>query len=115
MSLDEFGCDVATGRLDRDGYSYCGKSRGHIVAWVKARGVMPAGKVLDHLCRNRACRSWWHLEAVTQSENELRKNWARRARRERCQFGHDLAVNRVVTSHMGIVCRQCNREHGGMR
>lgn len=115
MALDEFGCDVATGRLDRDGYAFHGKTRAHIVAWVARNGPVPSGKEVEHLCRQRACRSWWHLEAVTRSENELRKSYVYRVRRERCQFGHDLRVNRVITPNGGVVCRRCNREHGGVQ
>jgi hypothetical protein len=115
LSVDEFGCDVATGRLDRDGYAFRGKSRAHIVAWVERNGPVPHGKEIEHTCRNRACRSWWHLEAVTRSENELRKSFAYRARRERCQMGHDLRANRVLTPNGGIVCMQCNRQFGGVK
>lgn len=111
---DAFGCVLATGRLDRDGYAYHGKSRGHIHAWTTRHGPVPEGKVIDHACRRRHCKAWWHLEAVTQSENELRKSFARRAKRERCQFGHELSAGRVMTPEGGIVCLRCNREHGGV-
>lgn len=105
-----FGCELATGRLDHDGYSYHGKTRGHIAAWTSANGAVPDGMVLDHLCRRRHCRAVHHLEPVTQSENEKRKSWRYRARRTACPRGHALKLNAIVTPEGGRVCRQCNRE-----
>lgn len=110
---DVFGCELATGRLDRDGYAYHGSSRAHIVAWWRVHGDVPEGLVLDHLCRRRHCSAVHHLEAVTQSENEKRKAWKYRARRGVCPKGHPLATNGVVTPEGGRVCRQCNRDARG--
>lgn len=104
-----FGCELVTSRLDADGYAYHGKSRAHIVAWIAARGPVPTGKVLDHTCRNRACRAVIHLEPVTQSENELRKSWAYRVKIKLCPAGHTLAVYGQVTPQRGIVCRRCSQ------
>lgn len=109
---DQFGCELATGRLDRDGYSYHGKSRGHIVAWVAKHGPVQPGLELDHMCRRRHCSALHHLEAVTRSENELRKSWRYRVKRKLCPRGHELAVHGVMTPEGGRVCRACNREHG---
>lgn len=106
-----FGCELWTGKLDRDGYGYHGRSRAHIVAWVARNGAVPSGLELDHLCRRRACVALHHLEAVTRSENELRKSWRYRARRKVCPAGHELERNRIKTPEDGIVCRQCNRDN----
>jgi hypothetical protein len=105
-----FGCHIATGRRDRDGYAFHGSTRAHIAAWTREHGPVPDGKVLDHLCRRRACCAPHHLEAVTQSENERRKSWAYRSRIARCPRGHDLRTNAILTPEGGRVCRQCNRE-----
>lgn len=105
-----FGCELATSRLDKDGYAFHGRSRAHIAAWVAINGAVPDGKVLDHLCRRRHCSAHWHLEPVTQSDNERRKSWRARARRERCARDHDLRVQGIVTPEGGIVCRQCNAD-----
>lgn len=109
---DQFGCELATGRLDRDGYAYHGKSRGHIVAWVAKHGPVQPGLELDHMCRRRHCSALHHLEAVTRSENERRKSFAYRVKRKTCARGHELAIHGVMTPEGGRVCRVCNREHG---
>lgn len=109
-----FGCELATSRLDKDGYAFHGRTRAHIAAWVEANGPVPIGCVLDHLCRRRNCRAHWHLEPVTQSENELRKSWSYRARRKLCARGHDLNSTAAVTPEGGRVCRTCNRELGAV-
>lgn len=48
-------------------------------AWMAHRAVwnffglpLPRGRVLDHLCRNRACCNPAHLELVTVRENTAR-------------------------------------------
>lgn len=112
---DAFGCDLATGRLDKDGYAFHGRTRAHTVAWEAAMGPVAEGHVLDHLCRRRNCRALHHLEQVTQSENEKRKSWRYRSRRTHCRYGHDLHEHGVVTPEGGRVCRACNRAAEGAR
>lgn len=106
-----FACELATGRCDRDGYAYHGKSRAHIVAWERAKlQRVPEGMELDHLCRRRNCCAVHHLELVTRSENERRKDWSYRVKREMCARGHDLRIYRVITPERGVLCRRCNQE-----
>jgi hypothetical protein len=104
-----FGCELATGRRDRDGYAFHGTTRAHIAAWVKANGPVPPGLELDHLCRVRHCCAVHHLEPITRSEQERRKSWRYRSRMKQCPRGHDLATNGIVTPEGGRVCRACNR------
>jgi len=104
-----YGCERWTGKLDKDGYGFHGRSRAHIVAWERERGVVASGLELDHLCRRRNCVALHHLEPITRGENEKRKSWRYRARRTHCPAGHELAVNRIVTPEGGAVCRACNR------
>lgn len=107
-----FGCRLAEGRKDRDGYVFWGSSRAHIVAYVSERGDVPEGMVLDHLCGRRACCAPHHLEPVTQSENLKRRSWRYRMRIKTCPRGHDMKIN-GVQMQTGRVCRQCNREAKG--
>lgn len=107
---DTFGCELFTGRTTKSGYGRDGLRGAHVVAWEAAYGPVPEGFVIDHLCRRRSCVAVHHLEAVTRSENELRKGWGYRVRRKLCAKGHELALHGVVTPEGGKVCRQCNRE-----
>ncbi len=105
-----FGCQLATGRTDKDGYAFLGRSRAHIVAYEAAVGPIGDGLVLDHMCNRRNCVAPHHLEAVTQSVNLYRRNWRNRSRIKLCPKGHSLDINAIVTPEMGRVCRACNRE-----
>lgn len=104
-----FGCLVWTGRLDREGYGFHGKDRWHRVAWARTNGPIPSGMEPDHLCRERACGEPVHLELVTRAENERRKAWAWRARRQTCPRGHSMA-GAVITPGGGRLCRTCQHE-----
>lgn len=104
-----FGCRIANGRADKDGYIFHGATRAHQVAYLAACGPVPADHVLDHLCGRRACCAVHHLEPVTQSENLKRKNWRYRMTIKFCPKGHDLKLH-GVQMQTGRVCRQCNRE-----
>lgn len=108
-----FGCEIATGRTDKDGYAFHGQTRAHIHAWTQVNGPVPDGMVLDHLCACRRCHAVHHLEPVTQSENLKRRSWRNKAKRMKCQRGHDLKLNGIVTPEGGIVCRQCNKDATG--
>lgn len=105
-----FGCELWTGKLDRNGYGYHGRTRAHIAAWEAEYGPVPEGFELDHLCRRRNCCALHHLEPVTRAENEMRKGWGYRVRRQTCSRGHDMKLQGVLTPEGGKVCRQCNRE-----
>jgi HNH endonuclease len=70
------GCWLWTGQLSDRGYpmtTYANKKyRAHRLFYEQARGPIPAGMTLDHLCRVRCCVNPDHLEAVTQTENRRR-------------------------------------------
>ena len=63
------------GRLKIDGH----KTLAHRFAYSLFNGAIGDGLQIDHLCRNRACVNPRHLEPVTNRENVIRGNVARRA------------------------------------
>ncbi len=83
----------------------------HRVMWEHAnRTPVPAGRQLDHLCRNRTCCNPRHLEPVTPSENTDRQDHANR-RKDRCPKGHPYdATNTRLRSDGRRACRACDAE-----
>lgn len=56
-------CLLWTGSLNNKGYGKIGDRYAHRVTYELARGPIPAGLELDHLCRTPACVNPDHLEA----------------------------------------------------
>lgn len=84
----------------------------HRVAFEWARGAIPDGLVLDHICRVRHCVNPDHLEPVTSGENVLRgiSASAINARKTHCLRGHEFTRENTWTSRRGERhCRECTR------
>ncbi len=113
------GCWLWTANLHPDtGYSRMWLSRhdnklGHRIAFEWARGPIPEGLVIDHLCRNRACVNPDHMEIVTNVENVMRGEsvFAQNARKTHCLRGHPFdAENTYPVPTGGRACRECARQ-----
>lgn len=108
------GCWIWLGTDNGAGYgsiSYQGKHQlVHRLTYLLEVGPIPGGLDLDHLCRVRRCRSPYHLEPVTRSEN-LRRGvlWQcgeSHRRQTHCPHGHEYDGR---NSRGERVCRACRR------
>ncbi|MFJ1461805.1 HNH endonuclease signature motif containing protein [Nocardia sp. N2S4-5] len=109
------GCRTASGY----GRAWDGKRAdwAHRVLYRIARGEIPEGKVLDHLCRVRHCVNPAHLEPVTDRENTVRGvcpevTRARHRAKKFCKRDHELFGANVYIDRRGHrVCRTCQSGH----
>lgn len=118
------GCWLWNGNRTPDGYGRLHTPRSlqpslpklvgsHRVAYELAKGPIPAGLVLDHLCKNPPCCNPAHLEAVTSRENNLRGV----AHITHCPNGHAYEPdNRVKGEWRGRgSCKTCLRIRNNKR
>ncbi len=90
----------------------------HRFAYEAAKGPIPEGLHIDHLCRNRRCVHPGHLEAVTPAVNCLRGVGAPalNAVKTHCAKGHPYdASNTFVTAIGHRKCVECWREQNRSR
>lgn len=120
-------CWTWTGSIDQHGYGYF-RTNGrryaaHRFSYLLARGDIPKGLVVDHLChgwdtnckaegnwcRHRSCVNPDHLEAVTQRENLLRGHGVsgQAARRTHCPQGHPYDEANTYFQGGDRRCRAC--------
>ena len=92
---------------DSRGYVGTGHGRyGHRDAYEAAKGPIPDGLEIDHLCRNRACINPDHLEAVTHRENVRRAMVLVTG----CAQGHAFTEDNTYMLHGKYRrCRTCKR------
>ena len=84
----------------------------HQLAYEWARGPVPSGLQLDHLCRTTMCVRPDHLEPVTARVNNLRGTGAaaKNAARTHCAWGHPFDTeNTHVNARGWRHCRTCAR------
>lgn len=93
--------------LDADGK----RTSSHRTAYRLTHGEIPAGMVIDHLCRQTLCQNPAHLEAVSQRANVRRGVGG--ASKTHCPRGHEYTpdntyVNRSIhPRYPRRVCRKC--------
>lgn len=113
------GCWVWQGSLNRKGYGMMGAfgnkgAYAHRVSFTvfTEESPLPDGWTLDHLCRNRACVNFDHLEAVPHGVNVRRGDTGIiYASRTHCKNGHEFAPeNTFDRGREGRGCRACRRE-----
>lgn len=70
---DKTKCLMWTAGKDKGGYGRFFADRrmwlAHRFSYVYHKGEIPAGLELDHICRNRSCVNYNHLEPVTRKVN----------------------------------------------
>lgn len=100
------------GNFYRHGKTVCA----HRVAYELLVGSIPAGRVLDHICRNPACVNPAHLRLCTQRENILSGKAPTMVTRRlgRCARGHVVARDNTYYRPNGRgECRACRRLRDG--
>jgi hypothetical protein len=113
VRVEANGCHIWIGCRDEHGY---GKllSRGkkwsaHRFAYESARGPIPSGLTLDHLCRVPSCVNPDHLEPVSLRENILRGRAGEQVRRTHCPRGHPYSGENLIVYGRKRFCRECKR------
>src|SRR5258708_23227499 len=110
------------GRRTAGGYGEAHDGRealyAHRVAYEHAKGSIPVGLEIDHLCRHPWCVRPSHLEAVTHRVNDIRGVTviAQNARKTHCKHGHPLDGPNLRLRKGGTRgCRACDREWAARR
>lgn len=111
------GCYRWTGNISPDtGYGRLGidydQDYAHRISYKWFVGPIPDGLQIDHVCRNRWCVNWTHLEPVPRRENLIRGEGfaGQQSRRTHCPKGHPYEGDNLFYSQGKRKCRACVRE-----
>jgi hypothetical protein len=98
-------CWLFAGKLTPKGYARVQNTLVHRAMYETIVGVIPAGLVIDHLCRIRHCLNPDHMEPVTSRVNTQRGSNVR----THCKHGHEFTPeNSIYHKRGGRNCRICN-------
>lgn len=114
--IPESGCWLFIGTL-RDGYGRIRQGgrrdspllQAHRASYELAKGKIPEGLQLDHLCRVRCCVNPAHLEPVTHLENAHR---GAHATKTHCKHGHEFTpenIERWAGKPRTRYCKECRK------
>jgi hypothetical protein len=119
------GCWIWLGPITEQGYGrvyifrYKWSAMAHRVAFEQARGPIPDGMVIDHLCRTRICVNPDHMEAVTPVENVMRARFPNEilTGATHCSRGHELTdeTTWLAPKTGRRFCRVCRRDSRSMK
>jgi hypothetical protein len=112
------GCWLWLGGTDTSGYGvfyYVGRPlRAHRYSIELAGRIIPSDRVVDHVCRTRACVNPAHLRIVTRRENVHENSQAiahLNSLKTHCAKGHPFSGdNLLIRASGGRVCRACARD-----
>jgi HNH endonuclease len=74
---------------------------------------IPDGLHIDHLCRVRECCNPWHLEPVSQQENNVRSK--RDNPKTHCTHGHEFTPENTGQGKYQRYCRTCKNAYNRAR
>jgi hypothetical protein len=89
--------------------------KAHRISYTLAKGQIPRGLLIDHMCRNRLCVNPDHLRAVDDATNALENSNSPASinhRKTHCNRGHELAnenLLRVGRNKENRSCHECDK------
>jgi hypothetical protein len=114
MNVDLSECRIWDGPRTPAGYGYFRHKKKtiymHRFVIECVDGPIPEGLEPDHLCRNRPCYNYDHLELVTHRINMLRGDTivARQVAQTHCKRGHEFSGDNLRIWKNKRQCRACD-------
>lgn len=86
----------------------------HRYSWIEKYGEIPKEKVIDHLCRNRACVNPEHMHLVSRGENVMLGIGiaSSNKKKTKCPMGHPYDI---IKKSGDRACRTCKNIQDNIR